>query len=133
MGLVPNIRKILAENFPDLDWMPRLAAPINIFMEQTIRLLTKGLSFKDNFDGDLFEVTADGQYPIKIAWNVANKPVAVWIGQANRTTGEAATFTNALQLVWRFNESRQIEITDILGLDDSSTKKYNLVIIGVTG
>lgn len=133
MGLVPSIRRILAENFTDVPWMPKLAQPLNVFMEQTVSLLTKGLSFKDNFDGEVFEFSTNGQYPIKIAWTRPMKPRAVWIGSIARTTGEASTYTAAPFLVWRFNEESQIEISDIIGLDDSNTVKYNILIIGVTG
>lgn len=133
MGKVPNIRRILSENYPDLDWMPRLANTINVFMEQTIRLLNNNLNFADNFDGEVKEITVDGQYPLKVSWGRNQKPIAVWIGRALRLDGSEATYTSALTLKWRFNENGQIEISDVVGLDDSETAKYKLVIIGVTG
>lgn len=133
MGRVPAIRRILPESFTSLSWMPKLAAPINIFMEETIRLFQKNLNFTDNFDGQLITITAEGLYPILIKWDRPSKPTAVWIGGVQRTDGSNISFTVAPFVVWTFNESRQIEISDILGLNDSSTIKYNLTLIGVTG
>lgn len=133
MGRVPNIRRILSESFPDLEWMPRLASNINIFMEQTIRLFDKNLTFGDNFDGEVKQLTADGQYPIKLAWGRPNKPVAVWVAGALRTNGDDVSYSAALYLKWRFNEAGQIQIDDILGLDDANDKKYTITIIGVSG
>lgn len=133
MGKVPNIRRILSESFPDLDWMPRLAQPLNVFMEQVIRLFDRNLTFSDNFNGEVRELQANGQYPIQLSWGRADKPIAVWIGRVLTIDGSSPTYTAALQLVWRFNENGQIEISDILGLDDSGTKIYKVVIIGVTG
>lgn len=133
MGQVPSIRRIVAESFKDVPWINRLAYPINTFMEQTISLFQKNLNFTDNFDGQLLNLVADGQYPLLVKWDRPNKPAAIWIGAIYRTSGEEVSFTNALFIKWTFNESRQIEISDILNLDDSSTKKYNITIIGVTG
>ena len=133
MGLVPKIRRILSESFPDVEWMPRLAQHINIFMEQTISLLDKNLSFADNFNGEVKEFDADGQYPIKLKWDRPIKPRAVWIGSALRNTGDEVSYSAALHLKWRFNEEAQIQIDDIVGLDDATDKVYKIVIIGVTG
>lgn len=133
MGQIPAIRRVLPESYKDLPWMPRLAATINVFMEQTIGLLNRRLTFKENFESDFFTITADGQYPIKWSWGLTNRPQACWIGQVVRDDGSPSTFTTAVYLNWRFNEERQIEISDIIGLDDSNTKKYNVTIIGVTG
>jgi hypothetical protein len=133
MGQVPSIRRIVAESFKDVPWIGRLAYPINTFMEQTISLFQKNLSFTDNFDGQVLDITADGQYPLLVKWDSLNKPKAVWIGAVYRTNGENVSYSAALFLKWTFNESRQIEISDIIGLDDSNTVKYNVTIIGVTG
>lgn len=133
MGKIPVIRRILAENFKDLSWMPRLASPINIFMEQTIRLFNKNLNFNDNIDGELKEFTASGTYPVNISWNRPNKPVAVWIGRVLRTDGSTVSYSAALSLKWQFNTKGEIQIDDVVGLDDSASVQYKLVIIGVTG
>ena len=133
MGAIPKIRRILAENFPDLDWMPRLASNINIFMEQTISLFDKNLSFSDNFNGEVREFSANGQYPIKLSWSRTQKPVAVWIGRVIRNNGEDVSYSAGLFIKWRFNEASQIQIDDIVGLDDAADKIYNVTIIGVVG
>lgn len=133
MGRVPAIRRIIPESFKDVPWIGKLASPINVFMEETIRLFQKNLNFTDNFDGQVLNITAEGQYPLLVRWDRPNKPIALWIGAVYRNNGANISFTVAPFINWSFNESRQIEITSILGLDDSDTKKYNVIIIGVTG
>ncbi len=133
MGRIPVIRRILAENFTEVSWMGRLASPINIFMEQTIRLFNKNLSFTDNIDGELKEFTASGAYPVNISWGRPSKPVAVWIGRVLRTDGSTVSYSAALSLKWQFNTKGEIQIDDVVGLDDSASIQYKIVIIGVVG
>jgi len=133
MAQIPTLKKILQEAFPELPWMHRLASPINVFIEEVTRALNKRLTFTDNFDGEVREFLDNGEYPVKIAWNRTAKPTACWIGRIRKADGSAAALTAACTLDWYFNESGDIEISNVLGLSSSGTTKYYINIIAVTG
>jgi len=113
--------------------MPRLAAPINVFIEEVTRAFNKRLTFTDNFDGAVKEFLDNGEYPVKLAWGRTSKPTAVWIGRIRRFDGAASSLSAAVTLDWHYNDSGEIEIDNIVGLGASSTDKFYINIIAVTG
>ena len=133
MSRLPTLKKILQENFPELPWMNKLATPINVFIEEVTRILNKRLTFSDNFDGEIKEVLVDGNYPLKISWNRNSKPIAVWVGRIRRVDGGSNSFSDAVYMDWNYNNSREIQIDDIIGLGASSDDKFYVTIIGVVG
>lgn len=134
MARLPTFKRILGDALGKFEELREpLVVPLNSFLENVTRALNNRLTFAENFDGQLMQFVADGQYPVKLSWNRTSKPTAVWIGQVSRVDGAAAALSAGLILDWSFNQSGQIEIANIPGLSASSTDQFNITIIGVTG
>lgn len=134
MAQLPNQRKILPEDFPDQKaWIPQLLSPINRFFEDVVRALNKGLTIKDNFDGELITAIIDGVYPLDINWTRPNPPKAAFIGQCREITGNHTTFTDPLFLDWEYTAAGKFRINSVVGLTASSAIKFNATIIVFTG
>lgn len=129
MATIPSLKKILRDRFPsDLKWMPSLLNPLNKFMEDVTLGLNKRLTITDNFDGKILSVEVDGTYPKNLAWDRSLQPKVGWIGKIQRSSGDAVSLSNAIFLVWSFNQEGQIQIDDVPGLDDATNKKYLLTL-----
>lgn len=134
MSKIPPIRRISIEDFKDqADWIGKLLVPINLFFDLTSSNLNRSLTIADNFAGDLRVVELDGTYPLALSWTLLAKPVAVMVGQAVRSDGSASTLTTAVQVQWSFNQSRQLSIDGVVGIVPSTTAKYQLSLVCLTG
>lgn len=91
MANIPDFRLLRPEDFPELEWMPQFVQPLNRFMEEVTRALTKKLRINDNFEGLVRTVLVDGTYPVKFAWDFPNRPIAAWIGQAREISENHTT------------------------------------------
>lgn len=133
MAKLPPPIKIRNEDFPKLDWMPQLLAPINRFVDDVIRSLNKQLTVTDNMDGALLTVIVDGTYPLDVKWTGRSLPKAAWIGQCRETTGDHTNFTNPLFLDWGFTADGLFRINNITGLTASGTNKFTVTIVAIAG
>ena len=130
MAVLPSFKKLLQERFPEQGaWILGLITPINAFFDDVVNALNKRLTFRENFNGERKSITVDGTYPLKLAWGRSSKPTIGWIGAVARQDGSTVAITTACQVLWSFNQEGQISISDIVGLDDSATKKYKLEIV----
>jgi len=126
----PSFKKILAERFPNQgQWLGGLLEPINSFFDDVVNGLNKRLTITDNFDGEIKTITANGTYPINLAWNRASRPTDGWVTSIRRTDGSDLDTTTAVSVFWSFNQEGQVVITDLPGLDDTATKQYTIRII----
>lgn len=134
MAKIPPIKRIVMDSLEDYeDLREPVFGVLNHFMENVVRAFNNRLTFSENFDGAVLTFQADGNYPLKLGWSRSSKPAAIWIGKVSRVDGRDSNLSSALTLDWSFNQSGQIEISDIVGLPDSPTNKFNITIIGVTG
>lgn len=134
MAKVPSFTKILREKFPgDLPWINNLLQPINSFMNDVKQAFENRFTISENFDGEVKEVTVNGSYPVKMSWGRTQKPSIGIIGKVEMTDGSDVTLPAAISLVWKYNNASEIQIDDVIGLDDSSTKKYKLKLIFLVG
>ncbi len=133
MARLPETRKILPEDFPDQKFMPKLLQPINRFFESMVQALNKGITFRENIDGDLILVSIDGIYPIDIPWTRPSAPAAAWIGKCREASEAHTNFTDPLFLDWEYTASGKFRINNVTGLTASSTNKFNITIIAITG
>ena len=134
MARLPTFKRIVIDRLARYkDLQEPLFNVLNSFMENVNRALNKRLTFGDNFDGEVLTITDDGQYPHLVAWGRSQRPQALWIGQIARVDGDALNLPVAVSLEWAFNQNRQIEITNIIGLGASNSDQYRLTLIGVTG
>jgi hypothetical protein len=130
---LPSFKKILPEQFPDLPWLPELVRPLNNFMESVTNALNQQLTFADNLDAVVRNVTLDGTYPVKVAWTKTNKPVACWVGQCRELNADHTTFTTALFLDWEFAADGTLQINNVTGITPTETSKYTLTLVAITG
>ena len=134
MAQIPTNKRILRELFPsDLSWMPRLLAPLNKFMEDVVAALNKRLTIAENMDAEIKSVVVGGSYPVALAWTRPTKATIGLIGKIELVDGGDVSLSAAVMLNWIYNQAGQIEISDVIGLDDTSTKQYRLTLVFFTG
>lgn len=133
MARLPDQQKIQAEDFPSEKFMPKLLYPINRFFEEVIRALNKGLTLKENFNGDVITVTIDGTFPLDVRWTQTSPPVAAWIGRCREVSGDHTNFTDPLFLDWEMIQLGQFRINAIPGLTSSVSNKFYVTIIAIAG
>jgi len=134
MSKIPEMRRIVAEEFPEQrDWIGKLIAPVNLFMEQVQINLSRGLTFQDNISCRFIEHTDYGAYPVDIAWNLRSKPAGAWIVYARELSGNHVNFTNAPYLDWEFTSNGSFRINAIPNLSSSASNPFLVKIIAITG
>lgn len=134
MARLPPLKRIISDQLQKYaDLNEPVFSVLNSFMESISRALNNQLTFSENLDAQIITFTDNGEYPIKLAWNRTSKPKAVWIGSISRVDGADPVISTAVTPNWKFSQSGQIEVISMVGLGASSTDKYNITLIGVTG
>lgn len=134
MASIPTQKKILIENFgKEKDWIGALLEPLNKFMDEVTRALNRQLTFKENLSADIKTVVIDGNYPQRFKWTLPSKPVAAWIGQARELSENHTTITEALYLDWEMTADGMVQINNIADLNASTSNKFNVTIVLITG
>lgn len=128
MSQIPQKIKLLTEDFPDQPWIEPLIRNLNQFMDEMVDAVDRKLTINDNFAGKLIEVELDGQFPKKLAWDLADKPKSVLVGNARRSDGTAFTLTDAIQVQWQYNAGGQLQIDRVVGISPSAATKYKLML-----
>ena len=132
MARIPTWQKIIPSRFEsdDQPLVTRLAGYLNKIIDDVNRALTNRLTIADNLDGAIEGITVDGNYPVTIS--ASTQPKAVLIGRVSRRDRQDPTYTGAISLNWVYNENG-IQILDVVGLDDSSSLKYDINLVILNG
>lgn len=134
MARLPRQNRILADDFKDEKFMPKLLAPINSFFEDVISALNKNLTFRENMAGDILTVTIDGVYPLDVKWSSKARPIAAWIGSCRETSGTHVTLTSPIFLDWEMATDGSFRINNVAGLTTATGEnKFEINIIAITG
>lgn len=135
MAKLPTIKRITEEVFPSdvKKWLPKLLAPLNQFMEQLTNALNKNLTIRENFAGEILEATLDGEYPLNIAYGLKAPPKVAILGSCVEVEGNHSIPLAALYLDWTFSSNGTFQINEVVGLTPSSTAKYRINILILTG
>lgn len=144
MASLSSIKRILAESFPELKWMPQLLAPLNQFIEEINRALNNELTVGQNMNGVVKDVVVDGTYPVRFKWSRASRPRVAWIGAVFPVSGSAVVThvyddtgaverTAAVSLDWEFDGAGFFKINGIHGLAASASDKYTVTIVALAG
>jgi hypothetical protein len=134
MAQVPSKRRLVIEDFKSqISWIDKLIQPVNEYMESTTAALNKALTIRDNFAGDIQTVELDGNWPVKLAWRLSSRPVAVIVGNTVKSSGASFTMSSAVQVQWSFNQSGQLQIDDVVGITPTSSVKYKVTLVILTG
>jgi hypothetical protein len=132
MSKLPNVRRLLIEDFLDQkDWIGNLFTPLNVFMDGVITSLSKGITLKDNMAADIIVSLTDRvptlTTPIILPWNSKlGAPQSVTIGNIQPANGSNFTLASVVGMQWKYDASKGILITNIIGLTPTSTDKYNI-------
>lgn len=117
MAKVPQYKRLLDGDFPgQSDWIGRLLGPINLYFEQLNTALNKSLTFADNLSAAFKTVELNGQFPVKLSWDLAARPISVVVGSVYRSDGTAFSQPDSVQVLWAFNQQGQLQINDVRGL-----------------
>jgi hypothetical protein len=117
MARIPPLRRLVVEDFKDqAKWIEPLLSSINSFFETTTTALNKGLTLGENLAAEIRTVEVDGQFPIKLSWTLAAKPVSVVVGNAYRSDGTTHTHVGPISVQWSFNQAGQLQIDGVFGL-----------------
>ena len=134
MAKQPRFVRLLAEDFKDQgDWIGRLLDPINNYMEQNNAALNKALTVSDNMAAAMMTVELDGQFPLKLRWDLPMRPVSVLVGNTYRSDGSSFMLTAAVQVQWSFNQAGQLQIDRVVGITPTAATKYKLLLECKTG
>lgn len=138
MSKIPQVKRLLVDEFPDQPWIEPLILSLNQFMDGVVANLNKGLTVQDNMSGIIREVELDGNFPLKIAWNLPQKPKSVLVGDWYRTDGSdrevALTTTGNLST----GSNRISSVADTTGLwpgmrVEADGVPANTRIVSITG
>ena len=129
---IPTLKLLKSSDFSELKWFPRLAGTVNQFMRQVTNGLNKKITFSENIDCELPHLIIDGTYPVKTSWNRPSKPTGLWITNITRVDGADTNLSNALTVEWSYSNG-VVSIDNVVGLSASSTDKYTLSLIIITG
>jgi hypothetical protein len=134
MAKLPSLKRIISDSLTKYqDLNEPVFAVLNNFMESVSRALNGNLTFSENMDSQIMSFTDNGVYPIKLAWSRTSKPRAIWLGAISRVDGSDPVLSTAVTPNWKFSQNGQIEIISMVGLSASSTNKYNITLIAITG
>ena len=135
MSLLPPINRLILEDFPaePRKWLGKLIQPVNQFFESIYSALNKGLTIADNFAGEVKTVELDGTFPLKLTWSQKSKPVAVLVGDVYRSDGSAVSLTYGVFVKWSFNQSAQLQLDAVVGISPTSSAKYKVSLVCLTG
>lgn len=129
MARIPPLARLQLEDFPkQTEWIGRLLEPLNSFFERVTSALNKSLTITDNFLGAIKTVELNGTWPVKVAWELPQRPVTVLVGQIVRSDNTAFTLTDAVQVQWTFNQNGQLQINGVTGVTPSSGTKYTVTL-----
>lgn len=134
MGQVPQTKRLVLEDFDgQQEWIGKLVDPLNSFMQETVSLVNKSLTFGDNFNGAVLSLVWTGSAK-SLAWKLKARPVAAWIGSIRTHPDNAApTGLSAFNLVWDFTQGGEFKVVEVPGLSASASNPYKLTIIAVAG
>jgi hypothetical protein len=134
MAQVPVQTKLLIEDVPKehRGWMTRLISPLNQFISSTVAAMTRDLTFEQNIRCQIKEIVfvnnADA-FPLVFKCSLAKRPMAVWKANIVDVSADVMPFTGiAIDIPdWSYNQSREVEINQISGLNED--QKYRLTVI----
>lgn len=119
------IKKLQVELLPPdvRTWFSQVAAPLNSFLDQSVRALTNQLTVRDNFKSQVNSVTIEGAqtYPIRISYKLNEAPVEVRVGQIYTNDGTALSVHS---FSWKLNNGT-LELT----FNGLSSVKHTATII----
>lgn len=124
MAKLPRIKRLLKEDFQEVEWIDKLLGPVNDFFDTVYDALNKGLTFTDNMPATVKTLEfkeGSSIYPIKFAWNLKTLPTALIITRVVGTEPSSAP-----SVYWSF-DGQSINIDKFYGLVDGQDYKVSVI------
>ena len=138
MSRLPQLKRLVIEDFQEQkSWIQKLFLVLNPFMEALVQCLNQSLTIRDNFAGDILQVTfsyvPSYSKPLIVGWSQKSKPVSIHVGNCVRVDGANVTaFTGTIGIMWNWTD-KGLGITSITGITPSTADKYVLTLVAFTG
>jgi hypothetical protein len=137
MAGVPQIKRLVAEDFPDFPGIEKLLQPLNTFMTEMSDAINAQLTFGQNILSDIRNLeiampSAGSAFPVKTSTLLKVKPIGVLVIKVVEQGFDTPTLTSAVYANWTYAEN-VITINDIFGLDTTSGKIYDVTILIIGG
>ena len=123
---ISSIKKLVVEDFKvDVrETVQRLAQILNPFLDQTVQAIAGNLTLADNFKGKVYDIDLPADTSTyTVAWEINEKPTAVYIGQLTKSDLSAVSAVFALS--WKY-DNKTINLT-FLGLTAGTKHKVKLI------
>lgn len=138
MSELPQIRRLLVEDFMEQkEWISKLFIPLNNFMDGTMTALNRGITLRQNMAADIKTVTLNRvptvASPIRVQWNISQRPISVHVGQCIRTDNTAIVLTTAIGIQWDYDAINGLRLTNILGITPTAAITYDITLAIFTG
>jgi len=130
MSRLPQIKRLVKEDFPGLDWTEKLFFPLNQFMQAVFEALDKRLTFVENAvcQANEFEFTENAiTYPLSFTWNRQQAPTDVIVTKV--LVFDASAPTAAVFAHWNY-DGVNVNITKFYGIDATKQVKIRVLAIG---
>lgn len=111
MAKISSTKKLVLEDYPKevRPWLGKMVDVLNRFLEQVYFALVQGLTVRDNLkaQANALTIASTQSYPVKIAWNLNERPTAVFVASIADSTGAAV---QPYAMEWIYNNG-QVEVT----------------------
>lgn len=135
MAKQPSQKKILKETFDkeQQKWVDTLLDPLNRFMDEVASAFNRQLTIKQNLNADIKTIICDGSFPQKFKWDLKARPVGATIMQCREVDEDHTTFSDPISLDWEFTNDGMVQINNIPGLTATTSNKFNVTVLLITG
>ncbi len=140
MSQLPNFRRFIIQDYPGApQWVDRMFGPLNLFCEQTVASLNKGLALNANVQGQAYSVSfttpanyaSGGFTPIVLNYVGGGQPSCLLLGRIIRNDGTLIT-TPVTVTGWNLNLNTnpyQVNVTYVAGLAASTQYNMNFIVM----
>ena len=130
MSKLPQIRRLVREDFPEVTWIDKLLFPINQFFQATYDALDKQLTLVENgiCQANSFYFKRNAvTMPLSFTWNGKKYPTDLIVTKVVFDDGTAPTA--AVFAHWNF-DGTNVNITEFYGIDTAKQVTIRVLAIG---
>jgi hypothetical protein len=133
MAILPPIKKLQAEDFPDQKgWIAKMLRPLNQFMETVYVAMNRGLTASENLDAQVatvqvIEGRVSATAPVVVPVTTTGRPRGVTVTSIEDLDGKTVTATPGV--LWSYYpDQKQIKITQVFGITNGGRYMLTLYI-----
>ena len=133
MAKAPELVEIRPQDYPAeaQELIEQLAGPLNTFMRQVVRLLGQRLTFSDNFDAELRELTITGGSSVSFRYEKSYTPKGLLLVSYTNTTDRSEVITSPVGVPqWTADGRGNITVEAIPNLTTGDI--YDIIILVIS-